>query len=182
MNCQLTVQRCVFDDVSGSIGATNGKAIIENNLIIESDGASDSMFVMGTAPGSTVRFNTVVNTTPVSSDGAALACDSNVSVTSNIFAYNSTNPMALPGFPICKATHSLFDSVAIAQHTTGLGNVVADGNTFFADRGAKDFHLAESSPGKAISDPTAMVGVDFDGVDRPQPAGSVADVGALEAP
>ena len=183
-NCQLTLSSTLFDDTDGSVGASGGLVIIENNVIVESDGATDSMFVMGTAPGSTVRFNTFVNMTPISSDGAALTCDDTVIVTNNIFAYSSVHPMHLAGlgFPVCQSTHSLFDTAAAAEDTAGVGNVVADGETFFVDRGAKDFHLALSSPAKEISDGAATVSDDFDGTTRPQPVGSVADVGAFEAP
>ena len=169
--------------MNGSVNATNGSLKVTNNVIIESDGATDSMFVNAVTLGSVVQFNTFVNTTAVTSDGVALACDDTVAVSSNIFAYNSMHPMGPPSnIGLCNATFSLFDSSAVAEHTAGTGNQVADVNTFFVDKASSDFHLASSSPAKEAAEPGLGVTVDFEGNPRPSPANTEADIGALEAP
>jgi hypothetical protein len=182
-NCQLNVTRCRFDEIaSGSIGAQGGVVVIENNLVIQAYELADTMGVSSLAPGSTIRFNTFVNTSGVTSDGTALACDGTVTVTSNVFAYGSAHPLGPAGSLPCRAAFSLFDSTAAAEHTTGAGNVVADASTFFVNRGARDFHLAGASPAKGAADPAIPVREDFDGSPRPAPAQSRPDIGCFEAP
>jgi hypothetical protein len=182
-NCQVNVSRCQFNEISdGSIGASGGVAVIENNLIIDANELSDSMSVNGVAPGSKIRFNTFVNTSGIDSDGVALNCDGTADVSNNIFAYASMHPMGGSGGTPCPSKYSLFDTVAVASHAAGEGNKVAAPATFFANRAAKDFHLGTSSPAKDASQPGVVVTEDFDGRPRPQPAGSRADVGCFEAP
>jgi hypothetical protein len=182
-NCQLNVSRCRFNEITdGSISAQGGVVVIENNLVIQAYELADMMSVTSVAPGSTIRFNTFVNTSGVASDGVALACDSTVAVTSNIFAFGSAHPMGPAGGMRCPATFSLFDSVTVAEHAMGEGNLLADASTFFADRAGRDFHLAAASPAKGAAGPGLGVHEDFDGNARPLPVGSRADVGCFEAP
>jgi hypothetical protein len=177
--CQLNVAANSFND--SSLRADGGSLVFENNLAVVHNGLADFLSVQGAASGSTVRFNTFVNTTSIASDGAALACDQSVEATSNIFAYNSGHPVqnapnkCLPAF-------SLFDSTAVATQTGGVGSKVGDGSTFFVDRAAMNFHLAPTSPAKASAQAGLPVMFDLDGVARPNPAGSVPDIGAFEAP
>lgn len=181
-NCQLTVQRTLFNNTGGSLIVNGGVAVIENNVIVESEGFTDSMNVTQVSAGSTVRFNTFVNKTVVTSDGVALGCDGTVNVSSNIFAYNSKHPMGPPSnIGLCAATHSLFDTAAVPEHTAGEGNAVADANLFFLDREADDFRLSDSSPAKEASAPGLEIRSDFNGDVRPQPAATLPDVGAFEA-
>jgi len=183
MNCQLNVSRSRFDEVvGGSILAQGGIAIIENNLLVDSYELADLMSVGNLAPGSAIRFNTFVNTSGVSSDGAALSCDGTPAVTSNIFAYGSAHPMGQAGGTPCPARFSLFDSVAIAQHTAGEGNRTGDPATFFADRTSRDFHLSPASPAREAAEGGLPVMEDLERHRRPTPAGSRADAGCFEAP
>jgi hypothetical protein len=181
-DCNLHVSQSRFDELaSGSISARGGIAIVENNLIIQAFELADTMYLTGMAPGSTVRFNTFVNTSGVDSDGVALYCDDTLDVTSNIFAYRSKHPLGPPRFR-CPASFSLFDSVTDPEQAQGEGNLIADATTFFIDRTAGDFHLACASPAKAAAEPGLAVREDFDGKPRSAPRGARADMGAFEAP
>ena len=86
------------------------------------------------------------------------------------------------GNSVCAATFSLFDTVALTQQTQGLNNKVSNGSTFFVDRASKDFHLDAVSIAKGAADPNQILDVDFDGNQRPNPAGTPPDMGAFEAP
>jgi hypothetical protein len=121
-----------------------------------------------------------VNTTALDSDGSAIYWDSDIEVSSNIIAWRSRHPLTYSHpFPI---RYSLFDSVTLPDEALGVGNKVADGNTFFVDRDGKDFHLAATSPALGAGDPDHSVTDDFDGTPRPSPSGSQPDVGGYEAP
>ena len=170
----VTVARNTFHESSdGSVTASGASVVIENNVIVDSSQFADSMNVLGALAGSTVRFNTFVNTSGVTDSAQPLHCDGATTVTSNIFAWNTT---ATPG---CLTTHTLFDT-----HTSqlGEGNQSADVSTFFVDFAGADFHLQSGSPALAHGDPNAGVNSDFDDNARPNPAGTPPDVGAYEAP
>jgi hypothetical protein len=179
-HCDLEVSRSRFHEVmDGSIAATGGVAVIENNLVVQAYELADSMFLTEMEPGSTVRFNTFVNTSGVASDGVALYCDDTLHVTSNIFAYGSKHPLGPPLFR-CPATFSLFDEVAVVEQAAGEGNLIANAQTFFVDRAAGDFHPARNSPAKNAAEPGLAVTEDLEGNRRSAPLGTVADIGALE--
>lgn len=176
--CDLTVQRNRFESATdGSVQLRSGRLLMENNLIIQRDGYNDSISVATLSAGSTIRFNTIVNTTALASDGAALGCDSTVVVTSNVFAYNSGHPIT----GSCETRYSVFDTVAVSS--AGVGNKAVDLESIFANRGAGDYHLSATSAARGASEAglTTMVTTDFDGNPRPAPAGSTADSGAFEA-
>lgn len=176
-HCDLEVSRSRFHEVAdGSIHATGGVAVIENNLVVQAYELADSMFLTEMAPGSTVRFNTFVNTSSVVSGGVALYCDDTLHVTSNIFAYGSKHPLGPPLFR-CPATFSLFDEVAVVEQAAGEGNLIGNARTFFVDRAAGDFHPARNSPAKDAAEPGLAVTEDLEGNRRPAP---LADIGALE--
>lgn len=178
MTCVVSVRRTRFDLLNGvnSIFIDSGVLTFENNLIVQANGGADSMTVGHQAPGSTVRFSTFVSTTVLPSDGVALGCSSPIDVSSNIFAYNSMNPLVR-----CDVRYSLIDSVALSQYATGAGSKQGDRSTFFVDLPRKDFHLSVSSPALGAAEPGLGVSEDFDGAARPSPAGSPADMGAFEA-
>lgn len=181
MNCQLVVERSRFES-NGSplLTASGGVVTVENSLFVQQDEYADSLRINSVAPGSTFRFNTVVNTSGVNSDGQALFCDSSLVVTSNIFAYASQHPMGFPGGDYCSsARYSLFDDVAIPLHTMGEGNRVGDPSTFFVSRAAKDFHLAPQSPALDVAEPALPVVIDLEGLPR---SITMPDMGAFEAP
>jgi hypothetical protein len=174
--CDTTVTNNRFEsDRDGSVQQNGGRVIMENNLIIHRDGYNDSISLNGLSAGSVVRFNTVVNTTAVASDGAAMNCDSSVIATSNIFAYNSGNSITGQG---CAPKYSVFDSVSLTS--AGTGNQVTNIDAIFVDRAAGDYHLAAGSVARGAAEPgLTMVKTDIEGNPRPAPAGSTADCGAF---
>lgn len=177
MPCEMTITRNRFESPrDGSVHEAGGLLVMENNLVIHRDGFNDSISVGNLRAGSTIRFNTIVNTTAVGSDGAALNCDNTVVVTSNVFAYNSQHPIT----GSCEIRYSVFDDRS--QTFAGTGNQLTGIDTIFVDRGAGDYHLAPASVARGAAEPgQIMVTVDFDGNPRPNPPGSTADSGAFEA-
>ncbi len=176
--CDLTVSRNRFESSrDGSVQLSSGLLVMENNLIIHRDGFNDSISLGNLGTGSTVRFNTLINTTAVGSDGAALSCGTGVVVTSNVFAYNSGHPIT----GTCETRYSVFDDRAV--NSAGTGNQAVGIDTIFVNRAGGDYHLSATSAAKGNAEPGLnMVKVDFEGNPRPNPAGGPADSGALEAP
>lgn len=169
--CLATIAR---NNVTGSDGTayiTGGTATIENNVVVLNDEFADAIFVVG-GTGSSVRFNTIVNVSTVMASAVAVYCDAGVSVTSNVFAYNSSNPINGGG---CSVTRSVFDLAGAADAGS---NPTAAVTTLFADFGGGDFHLGPASPARDGGEP-GKVTVDVDG--RPRSA-SMPDIGAYEAP
>jgi hypothetical protein len=178
-NCGLTLQGSkLLRTPSAAIETSGGLVTIENNVVIVPDGFSDAMTILSGSPGSTVRFNTIVNTTATASDGSALACDSTITVTSNIFAYNSLHPITNMGVG-CTTRYSLFDSTALPSETAGVMDKVGDVSTFFVDSVGGDYHLGPNSPALKSGEPNLGVTKDLDG--NPRPAMS-PDIGAFQAP
>ncbi len=177
--CEGTITRNQFESNNDrSVQLDGGPMVIENNLIVHNGGFNDSMLVINMRPGSTIRFNTLINTTAVPSDGAALSCDNTVEVTSNVFAYNSGHPITGAG---CATRFSIFDDVSVTS--AGTGNQTTGIETIFVNRAARDFHLAPTSIARSAAEPgQLMVKVDLEGNPRPNPAGTNSDCGALEAP
>jgi len=178
MPCEMTVTRNRFESSrDGSVHITGGRLVMENNLVIHRDGFNDSISVGSLSSGSTIRFNTLVNTTAVGSDGAAMFCDNTVAITSNIFAYNSQHPINGTG---CETRYSVFDDRSLTS--AGTGNQLTGIDAIFVNRGAGDYHLAPASVARGGAEPgQIMVMVDYDGHPRPDPSGSPADSGAFEA-
>jgi hypothetical protein len=177
--CDVTARRNSFhSNRDGCIQVSDGHLVAENNLIVNDNDLADSMFANNLSPGSTIRFNTFVNTTPQPSDGAALGCDATVLVTSNVFTYNSAHPIVGQG---CATRYSVFDTVATTA--AGTGNRVADIATIFTDRANGDYRPSATSVARGSAEPgqETMVDIDFDGNPRPNP-GPTADCGAFEVP
>jgi hypothetical protein len=176
--CETIVTRNRFESsFDRSVGQTGGRLTMENNLIIHHDGYNDSISVGALNSGSVIRFNTVVNTTAVASDGSAMYCDASVVATSNIFAYNSGHPITGQG---CTTRYSVFDTVSTTSN--GTGNEVVGIETIFVNRAGGDYHLATGSVARAGAEPgLTMVKTDYEGNPRPAPAGTDADCGAFEA-
>jgi hypothetical protein len=155
-----------------------GLITVENNLIVENH---DFVVRFGGIhePGSTFRFNTIVNPSSVAGDRALECVDTSTEISSNVFAYNS--PLPIEG--ACRSTmrRNLFDLPAASEAMEGVGNVAADVSTFFKDRINADYHLAPNSPAIELGTPDA-VDDDFDGNPRPSPIGTNPDTGAFEAP
>lgn len=185
-SCYLHVARARFDVAAGgSITASGGLAIIENNLIVEARAYAGThataVHLADVAPASTVRFNTFARTEGATSDGVALSCDGPLLVTSNIFAYGSAHPLG-PPHARCAARFSLFDSAVAPEQLAGEGNRIAAPSTFFVDRTAGDYHLSDASPARSAAEPATGVAEDLEGNPRPLPLGSAPDIGAFEAP
>jgi len=176
-NCQVTLRRSRFESGNDrTLFASGGLVLVENNLVVNSNDLADAMRVVSAAPGSTIRFNTFVNTSGIASDGVALACDATVLVTSNIFAYASMHPHGYQDQ--CHSRFSLYDSIAVPTQTAGEGNKTSDGATIFVNRLASDFHLGSSSAARGGGEPGLPVNEDYEGVLRVSPV----DMGAFEAP
>lgn len=177
--CETIVTRNRFESrFDRSVGQSGGHLTMENNLIIHTDGYNDSISLSSLGAGSVVRFNTIVNTTALPSDGAALSCDNSVNATSNIIAYNSGHPITGQG---CSPRYTVFDDVSTTS--AGTGNQVVGIDTIFVDRAGGDYHLATDSVARGGAEPgLTMVKSDFEGNPRPNPMGSTADCGAFEAP
>lgn len=175
--CAITVQRNHFDDVTGhAVFVDGGSVLVENNVLTTLSEFVDMMHAGGGAPGSTIRFNTFVNNSSVLQSPVAIDCDASIAVTSNLFAYNSTNPISGAG---CVAHASLFDVPGAVD--AGAGDFSGDVGLFFVDRAAGDLHLAAQSPALERAEP-GLVTVDLDGHPRPDPSGSAPDIGAFESP
>jgi len=169
--CFATIARNKITGGDAAMSVSGGTATIENNLIVVSDEFADVVYVVG-GSGSTVRFNTIVNVSTVMASGVAVYCDSSVSVSSNVFAYNSTNPINGGG---CMATRSVFD---LAGAPDAGANPTAAVTTLFADFGARDFHLGPASPARDGGEPGKVM-FDLEGTPR---SASTPDIGAYEAP
>jgi hypothetical protein len=173
-NCQTIVERNRFESAGdGTITTSGGMLSVTNNVFVVPSEFADLMTVSGHAPGSIIGFNTIVNTSTVMQSPAAVTCDSTVTLTSNIIAYNSPNP--LMG---CSARFSLFD---LRGAPDAVGNTAADSATFFRDRVNGDFHLVPNSPALGRGE-SGITTNDFEGHLRPAPFGSTPDIGAFEAP
>jgi hypothetical protein len=169
--CLATIAGNEVTSGDGAVSVSGGTVTIENNLVVVNDEFADVIYVVG-GNGSVVRFNTIVNVSTITASAVALYCDASVSVTSNIFAYNSTNPINGGG---CTATRSVFD---LAGAGDAGPNTSAAVTTLFADFGGGDFHLGPSSPAHDGGEP-GKVTVDLEG--RPRSA-TMPDIGAYEAP
>lgn len=176
--CETIVTRNRFESsFDRSVQQSGGHLTMENNLIIHRDGYNDSISLAQLGAGSVVRFNTIVNTTAVASDGAAMNCDASVIATSNIFAYNSGHPITGQG---CTTRYSVFDDVSTTS--AGTGNQIVGIETIFVNRTGGDYHLSTGSVARAGAEPgLTMVKTDYEGNPRPAPVGTAADCGAFEA-
>ena len=175
--CKLVLSGNRLEPAPGQPSSTifqGSSQLIENNVFIGA-GEETVLIVINGASGSTFRFNTIVNTSPLTGSVIAIACEEGVNVTSNIIAYNSTSPI------LCVARYSLFDMAGAQEINRGVGNRSADMATFFVDRQAGDLHLSPSSPARGFGEP-GLIAADLDGNARPMPFGSLPDVGAYEAP
>jgi hypothetical protein len=160
------------------LGVGGGLVRIENNLFVENlEGVNAIRFIAPVDPSSTFRFNTLVQTSPVTTSAAGIACVDGLVLSSNILAYNSTSPLSGP----CVTRHSLFDLPGAPAAMAGQNNRSADVATFFVNRAANDFRLAAGSPAIELGQP-GLVTIDVDGSPRPSPAGTNPDSGAHEAP
>jgi hypothetical protein len=174
--CNATVRRNRFNRLS--VNATGGRLTFENNLVTTDRTYTDSFRAQDLAAGSSIRFNTFACTLEDCEEGYAFSCsDTTALVSNNVIAWNSPTPV----FGTCIISYNVFDDTAGA--IGGNGNVSADIDSIFVSRVGLDFHLAEGSAARGAANPTDDdVSSDFEGNARPNPAGTVSDVGAFEAP
>jgi len=169
-SCIVSVSRSRFINPLNACLQLTGRAVVMNNLFVQDYELTDSVSI-GAGTGSVFAFNTVVNRSTVTDSGLALACfDTALTVTSNVFAYNSVSPIS----PACAARNSLFDEKVAS---VPAGNMSADVSTFFTDFGNGDYRLGAASPARDRGEP-GIVEVDLEG----SPRGGMPDIGAFEAP
>lgn len=176
-NCDFTIKGNRFANKHAFRG-TGGVLTFENNLVTTSLQYTDTVFITDPAAGSVVRYNTWACTLDPCEDGRAISCSGpSPTISSNIFAWNTSGPFLGP----CTPTYSIFDDTAGV--ITGDGNQVVPRDSIFASLIGGDFHLAQGSPAVGAADPAdSDVGADIEGNPRPNPAGTVSDCGAFEAP
>lgn len=179
-NSQVSISRSRFDSDGPLLTSTGGMLNIENNLFVQADELADSIYIMNVVPGSRFRFNTVVTTSGVDSDGKALDCDASLLVESSIFAHRSRHPHGyLTG---CQTRFCLYDDVVVAIPTAPVSSEMGDIGSFFVSLAGKDFHLGAASPAREHANPASPPAEDYEGNARPSTMGSVPDIGAYEAP
>ncbi len=172
-NCNATISRSQFDDAR-EVVVSGGVVRVLNNIFVVTSEYQDLLRVRTVASGSVFAFNTLVNTASVMMSPLALDCDTpTLDVTSNIVAYNSTDPVRG-----CVITNSLFDPAAGSD---AAGNAIAATSTVFADLVGPDYRLATGSPAIGIGE-SGIVMEDIAGLARPVPQGSQPDAGAHETP
>jgi hypothetical protein len=168
-NSIVVITRSRFFRDSTMIQVTGGMATVTNNLFVQNFELADAIYIEA-GSGSVFAFNTVVNTSSVISDGVALYCGPSLDVSSNIFAYGSTNPI---DGAACPVRNSLFDTHGAAD---AVGNLTGDASTFFRDRVGGDYRLSGASPALDVGE-TGIVETDIEG----NPRGTSPDIGAFEA-
>jgi len=163
-----------------AVGMTHSVTEFENNLVSVLGSAATEIAVIpgtGSVLPSTVRFNTFVS--EAAGAGSALTCKSVDLVTSNIFAWQSPNPIY--GTATCEIRNSLFDEAG--GTVAGSGNVTnVPFASIFASPGSGDFHPAQASPAREAAEAGFPVDDDLEHTPRPFPAATVPDIGALEIP
>lgn len=120
----------------------------------------------------TVEHTTIANN--MSEGPSGLRCPGSAAVVvRNIIAWGNVAPGVDPE---CVVTNSIVDP----GYTGGSANTSMD--PLFVNPAMRDFHLMPASPAAGKGTPDALFGIDGDGEDRPQPAGSNPDPGADEIP
>jgi len=167
-NCELELRRSTFtNQMDGGLQIANGKVTIENNIFSNGGATPDDSTISNVLAGSTLRFNTfVAYDTSADRSGVALACDSSLAVSSNIFAYGQN---AVVG---CSPKYSLFDDARTMP--ANQNNVLATLPQIFVS--PTDFHLSATSPARGKGEPGTDIGIDLEGNVRP----AMPDIGAYQ--
>jgi hypothetical protein len=174
-NCVTHLSRSVLRDVQLNAG---GVLRADNNLVISTSPTCTNDF---SASITNIRFNTWVcrHSPPVSGEfvGRAFACGNGDVASSNLFAWDSTNPTLG-----CTNKYSMFPSFAAAAAASGIQNRTADPASLFVDYLGGNFHLSSNSAAKGGAEPRTGTTTDLDGNPRPAPNETDPDIGAFESP
>lgn len=180
-SCNLDVRHSDFDlDEGTALTVTNGQLIFENNVIVTHDHDGTGFRLDNAGTDAIVRYNTLV--APISKlTGASIAITctgaSSPIVTSTIIAWRSTGP--IDAASTCPIRNSMFDLEAAGVPS---GSLQQDIDAIFVDLTAGDYRPAAASMARGASEPGLDIVDDHDGTARPQPAGTVPDIGAYEVP
>jgi hypothetical protein len=179
-NCEVKLLR---NEITGNPGprflvdvASPAMLTVENNLLWDRMALTSSGLSVTNAPtGGTIRFNTLVNTSPGAHNGNGVSCVGTSQVSSNVIAWQAGNAAVVPN--ACARRYNAYDSLTSVG--VGEGNTSAAMATLFLDP-AGDFHLGASSPALGLADPDDKVAVDLDG--KARPTSGRLDAGAYETP
>jgi hypothetical protein len=174
-NCDADVSRNRFLYGSGaSFQATSGTVRFENNLVTRQE-VGRFIHVGNLAGASEIRFNTFIGLYAPQAGNSIVRCVGETVMSSNIFALRLTGNPFLSNCPV--PTSTLFDSGADVPD----GILVQPFDEIFASATASDFHPGQDSLARGAGNASSPV-EDFDGLPRPQPTGTLPDIGAFESP
>jgi hypothetical protein len=165
--CALVMDRTsITGSSSYGIVVTTGPIAMSSSYVTGNGGG---VALSGVSTGSIIDSTIASNTLIMGTFGVLCTTSATVVVENNIIWTNPTDPT-------CVASYCDLD----AGYTgTGTNNVTMDPMFVGAP---VDYHLATTSPLRGLGDAAMMDATDYDGEDRPQPAGSPPDLGADEIP
>ncbi|NQV15930.1 right-handed parallel beta-helix repeat-containing protein, partial [bacterium] len=141
--------------------------LITNNIVESTDGAGSGIY--GGLGSSSVLTNVTIANNWAPNSGAIIGFIEAVFINSIIW-HNSPSTISNVTASFCN----------IEDRTPGVGNLNTD--PLFVDMYNQDYHLSNSSPCIGTGIVEGAPAVDLDGNIRPDPPGSVPDMGAYENP
>ncbi len=173
--CPLDVDRTMVTGAGlYALYASATPVTIRNSYFVRTASPADYTIAavhLQDVPSGLVEHTTIANTTAAGPSG--LRCPGSTVTIRNIIAWDNI----APGID---ASCTVMNSIVDPGYTGGSANMAV--NPMFVDAAASDYHLMPGSPANGLGTPSASVGIDADGEDRPQPAGSNPDPGADEIP
>jgi hypothetical protein len=173
---KLTMRRCIVSgNDDGGISLSDVDFDISNTLIVRNNGTAVGGFrTTGLGNNSVFRFNTVADNNATDLAQSGVNCDSVFTANSNIVTDNGLDPT-------CRFDFSLFDVVLPAMGSNNrVGEPDFDSTDPTKAREPKYYRLKNNSEAIDRADPNATEETDIDGQARPNPAGTVRDMGADE--
>lgn len=185
---------------AGSIGTVTNCLFDSNIANLGNGGHNSGGLSIWSSSRADIMNCTFVNNSASYGAGITVANGAEASVTNSIFWGNSFNQVALSSLNdlggtldinYCNLQHGE-DSVNVTDQFSvlnwGVGNI--DEDPLFIDPVTSDFHLQETSPcAESAVDSIAVAGIwlyspayDLEGTPRPNPAGTLPDMGAYETP
>lgn len=153
-----------------------GPATVTNSYLVGNGTLDRSLagLLLIDVTAATIDHTTIAGNTSTAASAVQCSAGSTaVSIRNSILYGNSA-----PAFDsVCNIGFSVLDP---GYAGPGTNNVQTDPQ--FVGRAVGNFHLAPTSPVRAMADPASTAGLDYDGEPRPQPAGSARDPGADEVP